>query len=67
MKLTKIVLALGLVLSLCAPALADGAQCTPTYPRGFKVLKGTKKKPVRLCVGGDLETTWRKCQERRSA
>jgi hypothetical protein len=66
MKLTTTVLALGLALCMSAPAFA-GPQCTVKYPRGFKVLKGTKKRPIRLCVGGDLETTWRNCQERRSA
>lgn len=65
MRLTKIVLSFGLVLSLCAPAWADGPQCTPRYPRGFKLPKGTKKKPLRLCINGDLEATWGKCLERR--
>ena len=75
MKLTKIVLALGLALSLCAPAAADGPRCTVTYPRGFKlpqdrtvkVKNGKETKKIRLpviCKNGDLEATWGKCQLR---
>lgn len=39
------------------PALA-GPSCTYDYPRGYHVPKGTKKKPLKLCTGGDLQTTW---------
>lgn len=40
-----------------APLLA-GTSCTYDYPRGFKVPRGTKKKPLKICTGGDLQTTW---------
>lgn len=63
MKLLK-VLTLGLALGLCTPAWAHGPQCTSVYPRGFKVVKGTKKRPIILCVNGDLQTTWGACQSR---
>jgi hypothetical protein len=39
-------------------AHASGPSCTIDYPRGFKVPKGTKKKPLKICTGGDLQTTW---------
>jgi hypothetical protein len=41
------------------PVVANaGPSCTIDYPRGFKVPKGTKKKPLKICTGGDLQTTW---------
>jgi hypothetical protein len=67
------ILALGLVLSLgaCAPKaiptptplpeITSGPQCTVAYPKGFKVRKGTKKRPVNVCKDGDLEATWGGC------
>lgn len=67
MRLTKIVLALGLALSLCAPAAADGPRCTVEYPRGFKLPKSTKRKPVVICKNGDLEAAWGRCQLRYRA
>jgi hypothetical protein len=41
-----------------------GPSCTTYYPRGFTVPKGTKKKPLRVCTGGDLQSTWGKCVSR---
>lgn len=61
-----------LVVSFAAPALADGPRCTPTWPLGFdvKVFKTSKKikrKPVVFCTGGELQSAWGGCVERRSA
>jgi hypothetical protein len=44
-----------------------GPACTEQYPRGFTVPKGTKKKPLRVCTGGDLQSTWGTCVSRYSA
>jgi hypothetical protein len=43
-----------------------GPSCTIEYPRGFKIPKGTKKKPLVLCTGGDLQSTWGTCVSRYS-
>jgi hypothetical protein len=72
MKPTKIALALGLALSLCAPAWAEGAQCTFTYPQGFavtnfklvKIKKKLRVRHVRVCTNGEFGATWRVCELR---
>lgn len=61
-----------LVVSFAAPAFADGPRCTPVWPRGFDVkvfgaTKKSKRKPAVLCTGGELQSTWGGCVERRSA
>lgn len=45
-----------------------GPQCTPTWPRGFKVdkFKGSKKRPLKLCIG-DISRSWGGCIERHGA
>ena len=57
------------VVSFVTPAFADGPRCTPTWPLGFnvKVFKTSKRKPVVFCTGGELQSTWGGCVERRSA
>jgi hypothetical protein len=45
-------------LVFISSAASAGPSCTIEYPRGFKIPKGTKKKPLVLCTGGDLQTTW---------
>lgn len=75
MKLLKTVLALGLALGSCAPAWADGPQCTVTYPQGFtvtnyklvKVKKVVKVRRVQRCTNGELGATWRVCELRYHA
>jgi hypothetical protein len=47
-----------------ANAALAGPACTIEYPRGFKLPKGTKKKPLRVCTGGDLQSTWGTCVSR---
>jgi hypothetical protein len=47
-----------LVALVFISSAAAGPSCTIEYPRGFKIPKGTKKKPLVLCTGGDLQTTW---------
>jgi hypothetical protein len=67
MSAWKTVLALVLALGLCAPAWADGSRCTVAYPRGFKVAKGTKERPVNVCKDGHLQSTWGGCELRYRA
>lgn len=50
--------ALVALVSIWATAALAGPSCTIRYPRGFHVNHGTKKKPLKLCTGGDLQTTW---------
>ena len=45
------------------PAIA-GPSCTIRHPRGFHVAKGTKKHPLNLCTGGDIQATWDNCTSR---
>lgn len=68
----KTALIVATVVSFATPAFADGPRCTPTWPRGFdvkvlKALKTSKRKPVVFCIGGELQSTWGGCIERRSA
>lgn len=60
-------LLLGALVALFSfgPAIA-GLSCTERYPRGYHVPQGTKKKPLVLCTGGDLQSTWGKCVSRFS-
>jgi hypothetical protein len=63
--------ALALVLALfftqpTTPPTPDGPQCTPVYPRGVTIEKGTKKRPLKICKDGDLQVTWRSCVQRYS-
>lgn len=47
----------GALVALVAFGPADaGPSCTYDYPRGFTVPKGTKKKPLVICTGGELQT-----------
>jgi hypothetical protein len=58
----------GALVALVSISAANaGPACTTYYPRGFTVPKGTKKKPLRVCTGGDLQSTWGKCVSRYSA
>ncbi len=50
------------LVSTFIPAYADGPACTPTYPRGFKMTKVTKKHPV--CTRGIFQETWGGCVSR---
>lgn len=56
--------ALVALVSFGATAALAGPACTPVYPRGFSVPKATKKKPLMLCAGGDLSSTWGGCVSR---
>jgi hypothetical protein len=50
------------------PAVANaGPACTIKYPRGYHVPHGTKKKPLKICTGGDLQSTWGTCVSRFTA
>ncbi len=62
MRLTQTAALVAAVL-FCAPAFA-GPACTPTYPRGYHVPHGTKKRPLSVCKGGDLQSTWGTCVSR---
>jgi hypothetical protein len=66
-SITGALVALGILAAPVAPPApaAEGPQCTYVYPRGFKVPKITKKKPV--CKGGHIESTWRGCELRYKA
>lgn len=63
-----------LVVSFATPAFSDGPRCTPTWPFGFdvkvfkvfKTSKKSKRKPVVFCTGGELQSAWDGCVERRS-
>jgi hypothetical protein len=60
----RLMLAGALVALVSFGAAHAGPACTTYYPRGFTVPKGTKKKPLRVCTGGDLQSTWGKCVSR---
>lgn len=53
-----------ILLAFTATAANAGPSCTRNHPRGYQVPKGTKKKPLVLCTGGDLQSTWGKCVSR---
>lgn len=60
--------ALVALVSIGATAALAGPSCTTRYPHGYHVPHGTKKKPLKLCTGGDLQTTWGEiCVPRYSA
>lgn len=63
MKITGALVALVLFGATAAHA---GPSCTIQFPRGFKVAKGTKKKPLVICKNGDLQSTWGGCTSRYS-
>lgn len=52
--------------SVSSAEVRDGPQCTFIYPRGFKVAHGTKRRPLKVCTNGDLESTWRGCETRHN-
>jgi hypothetical protein len=55
----------GALVALVSISAANaGPSCTIEYPRGYHVPKGTKKKPLKICTGGDLQSTWRICVSR---
>lgn len=56
-----------LVALVFISSAAAGPACTIEYPRGYHVPKGTKKKPLVLCTGGDLQSTWGTCVSRFNA
>lgn len=56
--------ALVALVSIWATAALAGPSCTLMYPRGYHVPHGTKQHPLRICVNGDLETTWGVCTSR---
>jgi hypothetical protein len=47
-----------LVALVFVSAAYAGPSCTIRYPHGYHVPHGTKKRPLKLCTGGDLQTTW---------
>lgn len=59
-----VILLLALLITTTAHA---GPACTIEHPRGYHVPKGTKKKPLVLCTGGDLQSTWGTCVSRFNA
>jgi hypothetical protein len=44
-----------------------GPSCTLKHPRGYHVPHGTNKKPLKICTGGDLQSTWGTCVSRFTA
>jgi hypothetical protein len=60
----RLMLTGALVALVSFGAAHAGPACTEQYPRGYHVPKGTKKKPLRVCTGGDLQSTWGACVSR---